>query len=678
MGHRSLGHLFIFVFFVVLAACGSRTPLERSGGSSGPGPGPGSDGGGPGPASCGNGVIDPGETCDGANVGGQTCSSLGLGDGRLGCNARCTLETGDCQRGGACGNGVIDRGEQCDGNQLGGQSCQSLGLPGGALRCSACSFETSGCRVPMCVVADLGDALGAPVTVSETFGAADDFASSCGNFDVPDSAFFWTAPNDGCFRFDTRGSPMDTVLMLEGSCSGPELACDDDGGGDVSSLIETELGQGESVFIVVEGFNPGEEGPFQLNIERCSGDREFDCFNGRDDDGDGLTDCEDPDCAAFPECGMRFENCFNGQDDDGDGRVDCDDPDCQGSPACPFPFEDCGNGVDDDGDRLVDCADPDCNFSPQCPPRIENACRNGMDDDGDGLTDCEDPDCSSRPFCARSCPRGDLGSELGSPVITGNTQGSSDDFGASCAAGADSPDDPFSWTAPTDGCFEFNTVGSNYDTALTLQGSCMGPEISCDDDAGGSLQSRIQRPFFAGERVVVVVDGFNGGSAGQYALNILSCDPEVNCTDGRDNDGDMLVDCADPDCAGNPGCSSTCPMSDLGSALGDALAVGNTQTQSNDFDAPCAGGGGSPDIAFAWRAPADGCFQFDTNGSGYDTALTIRPSCVRPIIACDDDGGTAPDSLIQLDVRAGQDRIIVVDGFSDFSSGFYQLNINPC
>ena len=50
------------------------------------------------------------------------------------------------------------------------------------------------------------------------------------------------------------------------------------------------------------------------------------CGNGRDDDQDGLVDCDDSDCRGTPECGG--ENCENNQDDDGDGLVDCVDSDC--------------------------------------------------------------------------------------------------------------------------------------------------------------------------------------------------------------------------------------------------------------------------------------------------------------------------------------------------------------
>ena len=43
---------------------------------------------------------------------------------------------------------------------------------------------------------------------------------------------------------------------------------------------------------------------------------------------------------------------------------------------------------------------------------------------------------------------------------------------------------------------------------------------------------------------------------------------EVNCTDGIDNDGDMLVDCADPDCI------DMYLFIDSGQALGNADSVG--------------------------------------------------------------------------------------------------------
>jgi hypothetical protein len=45
-----------------------------------------------------------------------------------------------------CGNGNIDSGEECDGSDLGGASCSSLGFAGGSLSCNSnCTFNTSAC-----------------------------------------------------------------------------------------------------------------------------------------------------------------------------------------------------------------------------------------------------------------------------------------------------------------------------------------------------------------------------------------------------------------------------------------------------------------------------------------------------------------------------------------------------
>ncbi len=54
-----------------------------------------------------------------------------------------------------------------------------------------------------------------------------------------------------------------------------------------------------------------------------------DCGASGDEDGDGLADCEDPDCVD-----LCMEDCGNELDDDGDGLTDCEDPECVGDGAC--------------------------------------------------------------------------------------------------------------------------------------------------------------------------------------------------------------------------------------------------------------------------------------------------------------------------------------------------------
>lgn len=95
------------------------------------------------PSGCGDGVIDPGEACDGENLGGQDCASRGFAAGQLACDA-CAFDSSGCY---TCGDGVKAEAEECDGAQLGGQTCQGLGYLGGSLACdlAACTFDITGC-----------------------------------------------------------------------------------------------------------------------------------------------------------------------------------------------------------------------------------------------------------------------------------------------------------------------------------------------------------------------------------------------------------------------------------------------------------------------------------------------------------------------------------------------------
>jgi len=99
-------------------------------------------------ATCGNGVADMGEACDGLDLEGQTCITRGFVGGALGCTATCTFDASDCS---SCGNGSIDTGEECDGSSLGGVDCAMRGFTGGVLACdSACGFDESGCVDSRC------------------------------------------------------------------------------------------------------------------------------------------------------------------------------------------------------------------------------------------------------------------------------------------------------------------------------------------------------------------------------------------------------------------------------------------------------------------------------------------------------------------------------------------------
>lgn len=71
----------------------------------------------------------------------------------------------------------------------------------------------------------------------------------------------------------------------------------------------------------------------KAGIFACEGSSRQSCSNHCDDDGDHLTDCDDPDCAV--QCLLLTERlCGDGIDNDDDGKTDCDDSDCASWPSC--------------------------------------------------------------------------------------------------------------------------------------------------------------------------------------------------------------------------------------------------------------------------------------------------------------------------------------------------------
>jgi cysteine-rich repeat protein len=82
--------------------------------------------------SCGDGVKNGLEDCDGADLAGADCQSVGLYGGALTCSSQCRLDVSACQR---CGDGIINGPEVCDGSSAG--ECVDFSGDYGVARCSA-------------------------------------------------------------------------------------------------------------------------------------------------------------------------------------------------------------------------------------------------------------------------------------------------------------------------------------------------------------------------------------------------------------------------------------------------------------------------------------------------------------------------------------------------------------
>ena len=743
---------------------------------------------------CGDGVLNAGESCDGDALGGEDCAGLGFESGALMCADTCTFNTSGCVpiTPPSCGDGARADDEVCDGDDLAGQDCSTQGFDDGPLSCleGCMGFDTSACTsvlleicdngvdddsdgladcadadcsaAPECVnpvedctngVDDDGDALAdcadadcsaAPecvnpvedctngvdddsdaladcadadcaadlacelsgeLTCDDAFDNDADGLSDCADPDcsgvvgcpeteADDATCSDSIDNDGngftdCLDWSCTFNPDVTLCGVISSESDNE-ACSDNVDNDGNGFTDcadfwcsrnptiTACGEvcGDAVDNDVDGFTDCDDSECSDELA-CAPEV---CNNGVDDDGDGLADCADVDCSAAPECVNPVEDCTNGVDDDGDGLADCADADCSAAPECVNPVEDCTNGVDDDSDALADCADADCAADLACELSGELTCDDAFDNDADGLSDCADPDCwlNEPVMCPLGCALSDAGSTVGDGAITGTTIGQGNDGETACDSGV-AEDAAHTWTAPTSGCYIFDTTDSLFVTSLELRTECSGSSaLVCDNGNRTYANSSFISEVVAGTKYVLWVDGRTGSAGGDYVVNIdttglSTCfENEASCNNGFDDNGDGKIDCSDSECNAN---------ADLGSSVGASITTGSNIGEDDNGVMSCAGLGGDDqgeDVIFTWTAPASGTYQVDTIGSTYDTVLEVRPDrCSVTVLACDDEGGGGPgNSLLWFDAVAGEEYAIWLDAWESSEAGGYVLNIN--
>jgi cysteine-rich repeat protein len=191
------------------------------------GQGGGSGGAGP---DCGDGKVDAGEDCDGADLGGKTCNDFGYSDpSTLGCTAACTHDPSGCHA--TCDGALLEQGEECDGAFFNGVTCVDYGFssPDG-LACDNCVPDSRGCQ------STCGDSKKEPGEICD--GASLD-GYSCQDFGFVAAAGLTC--QDSCQDFDTSGCTANCNGTLEPGeeCDGAQLngaTCQDFGFADPAGL----------------------------------------------------------------------------------------------------------------------------------------------------------------------------------------------------------------------------------------------------------------------------------------------------------------------------------------------------------------------------------------------------------------------------------------------------------
>lgn len=225
---------------------------------------------------------------------------------------------GGAEAASSCGNGVRDLGELCDGDDFGDQTCKTFGFDTGSLRCTHCVIFTDGCAGDEnctdgqdqdgdgkvdCADSDCATAcqsscaglelLGDPtVVVGNTVGHASELTPSCVDSSVSgrELVYRFVPGNTGVVEITLHPTfTTDLNLSVRKSCANgaSELGCSARSIGpntDKRLVVPTQTG--ETVFVVIDGTGPGVQGGFTLELAsrvvRC-GDAHRDLTEACDD-----------------------------------------------------------------------------------------------------------------------------------------------------------------------------------------------------------------------------------------------------------------------------------------------------------------------------------------------------------------------------------------------------------
>ncbi|MBI3386971.1 MAG: hypothetical protein HY027_04430 [Deltaproteobacteria bacterium] len=413
-----------------------------------------------------------------------------------------------------------------------------------------------------CAQSDLGNAIPIEVPGSTAGQSNAMVGASCGDFNnqAPDFTYQWIAPESDTYTFTLAALTFDAILSIRGTaCDGAELGCKanftDPESATQFDPITLTLNAGQMLAITVYG-SGSQSGSYQLIINASlhptvtptptptvtPTPTPGDCCEANTTAG-----CDDSTCAA---CVCELDSFCCTSQWDGLCAVEASDgctlictcamgtPTPGGvataTPAPPTPTPTAGPP----GDCCVENLSPSCDNSAcaSCVCALDSFC---CDVQWDNACAAEAGDqCAATCSCAgQPTPTPDLGcvqTDLGSTVpvsVTGTTVGGANALGgAACGEGGDTaPDFTYEWTAPADGAYVIETLGSAFDTVLYVRdGVCNGRELACNDDTNGSMQSQINVQLVAGQTVIIVVDGF-GDAAGTFQLSIAEA-PEQDPT----------------------------------------------------------------------------------------------------------------------------------------------------
>lgn len=547
-------------------------------------------------------------------------------------------------------------------------------------------------------------------------------------FDGPEFTYSFVAPFDG--RVTLRLQPGDGVavwaMVLEGrgrGCEPANLRFVTEGIGSF------DVFQGQTYYLVVDS-PVGDGGAYTLSLE-CQPLTEFNCGDGLDDDGDGATDCDDPDChgdAACPApfcqaawvltCGSKAFGATYGPGSTvavesysdpilGRGCVDnlwsypgpemayrfdapasfdisvqltresaltdllilreegqgCNPMSCiaWGQQKVTFPVE---------GGKtyyfVVDGyqgAMGAFQIQVTCPTHIETHCSDGVDNDLDTKVDCDDPDCAQATDCIGNCRpvrTVDCGHvEAYSNFGLGHTKAIKQ-YGGCTNYSFPGPEMAYRLLLdhPAEVTARLELKTASLDLMVIPDHMCNPAQCLAHGLSEVTFSAEANRAYN------IVVDGYVEDPLGTYLFR-LDCDSPVesDCTDGVDNDGDGLTDCADEaDCSQSADCPRCVAKHSI--QCGDVDTWNNTGVDATNIISSygCAAGRyDGPEFAYFFLPDTTGQVTVSLDSTEWDLDI---------LILRDNGYGCNPASCVAWGTRTvsfealkGVKYFFVVDGY---------------
>jgi len=353
---------------------------------------------------------------------------------------------------------------------------------------------------------------------------------------------------------------------------------------------------------------------------------------------------------------------------------------------------------------------------------IETECLDGLDNDNDGQFDCEDLDCwVIEPSCIPSGGSCETPTNLndypegfdGTTVGFGNSLDSSACGSFSNNGGEDVV---FTYTAPQFGNYIFHLdAATGFDSTLGVSTDCPSSVATClgDQDLGSGSVEKVEVELDEGQMVYILVDSYYADSPGAFNLLVEPDFQEAICDDGLDDDGDELIDCADPDCNGQVGCielfcddgedndndgSTDCDDNDCagfcaepgdscekaipieGNPAVEAIEITGSTTSFTDMYDVCSSSlSNNKDVVYEFWSLLPGTYKFELTSAGtdFDSLLYISTGCPPSTETClgYDDSFSDGGEEMSIEMGDGERVYVFVDGWST-QSGNYTLKVS--